>query len=163
MIGGLEQVNNWIISHQALVVTVGIPVLTLIVTWLTTLASEKRTAKDRQEQRELQKALKMSEFRRDWIESLRDEFAEVLSIARATHPVEKERVEEMSRKICRIMLLINQEDEDFAPLLKTLINMFDCLSEGKEFDFSELTKIMQKFLRKEWQKVKQEISMAEVK
>lgn len=67
----------------------------------------------------------------------------------------------MSRKINRVTLLINSDDEDYVPLLNKLIEMLGSISEKEPVALHEVHKIMEKILRKEWSKLKSELASAE--
>ncbi|WP_171188140.1 hypothetical protein [Ruegeria sp. HKCCC2117] len=170
----LPTANTWISQHKELVTIVGIPLLTWLVTTVSTNSAERRSnaerrmvaseaAKDRAEERNLQRALKVSEYRRDWIEDLRREFVEILCMAKANREDEAGLLLEFDRRVQTVILMVNHKDKDIEPILEKMHDLAHAIRTNERYNPIDLSMMMRSFLKKEWQKLKSEIGEASIK
>ncbi|MDE9451218.1 hypothetical protein J3R80_12155 [Aliiroseovarius sp. Z3] len=155
----LDSWNTWISSHIELLTIIGAPLVTLIVTTLVSRSSERRATKDRQEARDLQRAMKIAEFRREWIEALRTEFIEVLAHLEDKPRDDVKQTDGFKRSVNRIALLVNHSDADALDIVTELRIVVAALRDGEAVNTGELIAKMRAFLKKEWEKLKDEIKL----
>jgi len=124
----------------------------------------------------LQKNLKISEFRQNWINEVKSEFTHLLNtideytnIDRDDESKIKDMENDINRQITSLSLCLNPFEPDNEILIKYLTNLNFYLSksktnhskEKKKFTFEdyrkELTILMQKILKKEWVRTKESV------
>ena len=153
-------VNNWIEHHQALVVAVGIPLVTGLVTAFISYRTGLSIAAAQRKDRLLQRSTKIAEFRKDWIEGLREDFAQVIAVSGARF-VSKEKFDiliECYALVSKIQMKINQKDEHYQSLVDSLHSAVDAGKLAEAHD--AVTKIGLEILKREWDKLKFEMNEA---
>lgn len=173
MLDILTDLNQWIKDHLELVTAVGVPILTLLITFLTNTASAKRSSKERALERELRskdllierelsRKMKLAEFRQDWINHLRDDLAEIASLTVNPAALEGQRIHELNKRTGRVRLRLNLTE----PLSKKLLLAMNAASEqSKQDDEGELQTALvnagQELLKFEWDRLKSDLAEIE--
>lgn len=121
MLEWFGNLNNWIVSHQALVVTLGMPLLTLAVTTLATNSASRRANEERRAERALQRELKRADFRRDWIEETRSELAKFNALIGGV--IEQKELGELAFLLGQIQMKINPDDPLAFELKEKMIDL----------------------------------------
>lgn len=162
----LTSINDWLQNHQLLVATIGIPLVTFIVTTVSSLSATKRNQLNLRFERELARRLKLADFRQSWINELRNDLAE---IAAASLLGEEEMSWELRRSynmaIGRILMRVNQEEE----LSESLISAINELAEYNADDDAvqngepqtRFTNSGRELLKFEWNRLKSELDEIE--
>ena len=106
--------------------------------------------------RSIDSVLKISEFRHQWINDLRDTMAEFQSYGVLPNgdPTKKR---EFYRLGTKIELLMNRDDEEYEPLHDMLEAFYDkaSASDTEKFDVDEkYVAICQRILKREWDRLK---------
>ncbi len=150
----LSTLDAWIANHLTLVVSVGVPLLTVVLTglisYITTIANTN--AQDRQ--RSLDHQLKLADFRQAWINDQREDFATYTartwseSLNKGAE-AEKERVMAQAR----ILMRMNPKDPDYETLLESLGNPVANPNEDRK----ALFEIGQRILKREWERLKTDL------
>ena len=126
----LEGLNDWIESHQSLVIAVGIPVLSVLsaafVAWLTNRASLRSQRKER----ELHALSKLADFRFAEMMSVRDDLAEILTIA--FHPLNTKKLVELFRISRRVLLSLDFRDKTSQQFLESMNKVLSTLTEAPD-------------------------------
>jgi hypothetical protein len=155
----IEELSTWIDAHQLLVVAVLIPLVSAAAAAASSRYSTNRALRTEHKKIKLEGALKIANFRQDWINTLRDSMAEYQSygILPGSDPT-KER--EFYRLGTKIELLMNPGDPDY-PALQKLMYAFLYSAEGdvteKYGNNAEYVSICQKILKREWDRLRQDI------
>jgi hypothetical protein len=158
-------INAWILSHQALVVAVGIPLLTTlvagIISWLTNranLAAQTRS-------RELQRMIKLADFRQEWINSLRNEIAEHQALCLASMPalnqgtsISQDRTYRLAELSNKILLRVGSSDPEYKKLSKALAIDQLRISQN-EIPAQDTNHISKSILEREWERLKQDLKL----
>jgi hypothetical protein len=161
----LTDLNGWIAAHLPLVVSVGIPLLTLFVTvvvsYFTTRANSKVQTRITAEniraqtlQRELSHQLKLADFRQAWINDQRDDLA--LYTARTWSKTLNEGVEaekDMVMAQARILMRMDVKDPDYKLLSAALSSPIA----SEATDGKALFEVGQRILKREWDRLKDDL------
>ncbi len=156
----LLSANEWIANHQVLFVAAGIPILTAGVTAFISWRTTHSIILAQNKERELARAIKLADFRQDWINSMRDDLAAYSALGwkselQADVPFQRERLSLLSR----ILMRMNPADPDYPALKKSLQDPIGKPSESIE----ALAIIGQRFLKREWDRLKKDLSSIEEK
>lgn len=159
---GLD-VNAWILNHQALVVAVGIPLLTTVVAGMVAWLTNKANLAAQSKSRELQRMIKLAEFRQEWINSLRNEIAEHQALCLASMPALNQgtvmsqdrsyRLAELSNKI---LLRVGSSDPEYEKLSAALAVDRLRISQN-EIPAQDSNQISKSILEREWERLKQDL------
>ena len=147
----LQEINAWIDGHLALVVLVGVPLLTACVTAFVSYKATQANIKAQDKLREHNNQLKLAEFRQSWINDMREDFA--LYTARTWNNElnsGKEAQKELLMAQARILMRMNPEDPDYDALLQSLISPVA----DAENDRAALYELGQSILKREWERLK---------
>jgi hypothetical protein len=120
--------------------------------------AEDRSAKERRLQLELARRMKLSEFRQNWINELREDFSVILSFDSAGLKSADPRVTDVNKSIQSVLLRMNPGEElpkDIFAMLQKMIKEND--KEKKEELSFDLTNLVNSFLKSEWVRLKQEL------
>jgi hypothetical protein len=85
-----------------------------------------RAAKDRSLQREMMKKIKIADFRRDWLDELRSELAELIQLSgkdfttKGDDLSQSDHVFDLYALVSKIQLRLNPADENFESLRESL-------------------------------------------
>ena len=123
-----------------------------------------RAAKDRSLQREMMKKIKIADFRKDWLDELRSELAELIQLSgkdfttKGDDLSQSDHVFDLYALVSKIQLRLNPADENFESLRETLERCTTAV------DLKELARahanivtIGRKILKAEWEKLKTEL------
>jgi hypothetical protein len=160
----LIELNDWIGRNQPLLASVAIPLITLIVTLSVNSFSNARASKDRILQREMTRKIKIADFRRDWIDELRSELAEVVQlsgsdfISKSSELSGSKHVFELYALVSKIEMRLNPEDENYD-LLRRDLELCTKASSTEEIAFAHAGIVTngRKVLKTEWEKLKSEM------
>ncbi|WGI21297.1 hypothetical protein [Amylibacter sp. IMCC11727] len=161
----LIELNNWIANHQALVATVGLPLLTLVVTQIATRSSEQKALSNARIDRKLQVQLKMADFRREWIEEMRTELAEFNAII-----ADADSIVDIDSKVPFLIsvfqMKINDEEELGSNLISKIADAGDSIFISADTDeekvgrgnvHHELCEAGRAYLKAEWSRLNRDL------
>ncbi|MBO7705392.1 MAG: hypothetical protein J6S68_07045 [Acinetobacter sp.] len=151
----LESLNAWAASHLVLVVSVGVPLLTVFVTAFVSIVTTRANTKAQERQRILLHKLKLAEFQQAWINDMREDLA--LYTARTWDNELNEGVESAKERVmaqARILMRMNPSDPDYAFLQQSLR---DPLARPQT-DKKALYVVGQRILKREWERLKQDLN-----
>jgi hypothetical protein len=165
----LTTLNQWISSHKELVSLVAIPVVTFTVTYLINRSSEKRAAIARKEaevraaeerllQLELSRRMKLADFRQNWINEVRQDFALILGIVPSPIKASQDLQMEVNTRIQSVLLRMNPHEDLPKEIFDRLISLLHSNPDKKEEIGFELLNLVNKFLKSEWDRLKVELS-----
>ncbi|QCO56194.1 hypothetical protein EOK75_10925 [Pseudorhodobacter turbinis] len=137
IIGMLNTWNAWIANHQALVVAVGIPILTALVTVIIAYFTNKANLRAQTRNRELQKQTRLFDSREKKISELREAFTKLEAISFfmsfdmsqgvSSSEIGKISCEQMNQFVRafteivpKIQLLLPQADPDYTALSEAM-------------------------------------------
>lgn len=149
----LDASQLWVSTHTDLLALVGIPLLTLLVTWKTNLAAEKRATEQRNIERKLAQELKLVEFRQAWINDLRSAFSQLHGTI-TEKPVNVSKIAELTS---RITLLMNPNDEDHQELQDVLTALLVDRKVSATPPLAKSKIIGQRILKREWERLKSDL------
>ncbi|AXT35187.1 hypothetical protein D1820_09470 [Phaeobacter sp. LSS9] len=161
--------NQWIVSHKELVTVVAIPLLTAGITVAVNRsvearstkareAAEDRAAKERRLQLELSRRMKLADFRQNWIDNLREDFAAILA-AVPHHEADKVDYSDVNTRIQRVLLRMNPREEAPNKIFDTLMQLINERDAKKKEDTAfVLTNLVNRYLKLEWDRLKVELS-----
>lgn len=158
----VDGISQWIDAHQLLVVSVLIPLVSAVVAVASSWYSTRRVLKAERTKLAFQGDLKIAEFRQAWINSLRDEMSEFQSYGILPgHDPTKERA--FYKLGTKIELLMNPGDTDYKEL-QALMYSFLSVANGDKIDKysknAEFIEVCQRILKREWDRLKSDISHA---
>lgn len=119
----LNPLENWLSNHLTLVASVGLPLLTVSLTGWVSYLTTKANTKAQGRQRDLDYQLKLAEFRRSWINDVRDDFA--IYTARTWDKDLNEGKEPRKEQVmaqARILMRMSPSDPEYETLLHSLRN-----------------------------------------
>jgi hypothetical protein len=154
-------VEIWLSTHQTLVVSLGVPLLTLLVTILASGYQDRRAAERQIFERRLQKILKISEFRQNWIDGLRSDIAELISLTVNPDNMGPDHAQVFNSCMARILMRVNPSDVDAAELKKSLSDLRHAKQDDNGELQSNLTLVGQRFLKKEWDRLRLDLDNIE--
>lgn len=163
--------NVWIQEHQALVVAVGIPILTTVVAGLLSLITNRSTLSAQKRQRFLEKEIKMAEFRQVWINDLRVSFAKFASLDTKVHfDATQPDLIEMVEVGSLILMRMNRQDPDYEQVARNVERAIDrTTSAGRDSpsilekykDVEPIVIVAQRILKREWERLKHDLARIE--
>ena len=151
----LNEIDTWLASHLTLVASVGVPLLTVVLTgWISYLTTKANTsAQDRQ--RELSHQLKLADFRQSWINDMREDFA--IYTARTWNEDLNKGVEAQKELVmaqARILMRMNPSDPDYETMSDSLRNPVAKPEAGTK----ALFEVGQRILKREWDRLKSDLT-----
>jgi hypothetical protein len=154
--GWIETIDSWIADHLTLVVSLGVPILTVLVTVLVSYLTIKANTQAQSRQRKLEHQLKLADFRQAWIDDMRTDLA--LYTARTWSASLNQGVEAEKERVtaqARILMRMNANDPDYAALVRSLSNPVA----DREADRKALFQIGQGILKREWERLKADLNV----
>lgn len=158
--GWVEKIDSWVADHLTLVVSVGVPILTVLVTVLVSYLTIKANTKAQSRQRKLEHQLKLADFRQAWIDDMRTDLA--LYTARTWSPSLNEGVEAEKERVmaqARILMRMNPNDPDYDAMKKSIGNPVA----DPEAERKALFQIGQGILKREWERLKADLNAVDGK
>lgn len=155
----IDEISAWLNTHQLLVISVGVPLFSVIVAAAASWYSTRKALKTEKLKMNFEGSLKIAEFRQAWINSLRDEMAEFQSYG--VHPNTDPTEERIFYKLgTKIELLMNPDDPDY-PALQQQMYRFLQVADGDTIDKysqnAEFVELCQKILKREWDRLKSDV------
>ncbi|MBI5006215.1 MAG: hypothetical protein HZB95_03720 [Nitrosomonadales bacterium] len=158
----IDELSAWIDTHQLLVVSVLIPVISAATAALASWYSTRRVLKAERGKLNFEGVMKIAEFRQEWINSLRDEMANFQSfgvLPNADPTTERE----FYKLGTKIELLMNPQDPDY-PELQAKMYEFLHVANGEVSDKYRVNpayvQLCQQILKREWDRLKSDIEHA---
>ncbi|MCA0948491.1 hypothetical protein LCM08_26475 [Salipiger pacificus] len=155
----LEEITTWLTANQLLVFSLLVPAISAIVAWASAWYSTRRALRTEQSKLGFQSTLKISEFRQNWINELRDSMSDFQShgILPGNDPTTDR---EFYRLGTKIELLMNPNDPDYKEL-SDLMYRFLMASDGEAIDKygnnAEFIDVCQRILKREWERLKSDL------
>nr|WP_321250470.1 hypothetical protein [uncultured Ruegeria sp.] len=157
--------NQWISSHKELVTLVVVPVVTLTVTAIINRSAEKRSAaasleaehraaQERRLQLELSRRMKLADFRQNWLDHLREDFAVILAFVPEYSKKDEAKFAEVNKRIQSVLLRMNPNEDVPKEIFKQLLKLIN----EKESIAFELLNLVNLYLKSEWVRLKKELS-----
>ncbi|MCB2135355.1 MAG: hypothetical protein KDE08_05325 [Rhodobacteraceae bacterium] len=158
-----SEFETWFLEHQVLILSVVIPLASAIIASLASWYATRRTLAGQKTERNLNRVLKLSDFRQDWTNELRSEFAQYLAILLGQKPISHERINEMALFHNKIILRMNHEDEDFETLMNAMSEALQAAKSDSPMTNQrvELTIVMSRILKREWERLKHDMRESE--
>jgi len=158
----IEQISQWANSHQLLIISVAVPILSAIVAAVASWYATRKTLRANKHRMNFEGVMKIAEFRQAWINNLRDEMAEFQSYG--IHPETSPAQERIFYKLgTKIELLMNPKDSDYATLQCQMYNFLSASDGDTKTKYSqnaEFVKTCQGILKREWDSLKEDIQNA---
>jgi hypothetical protein len=129
-----------------------------VFTFLSVWLSGRNANKNAQRQNDLAAKLKLAEFRQKWISDLREALSEFQAkgLTNTYHPDE---LRELYRLAAKIRLLMNNNDPEYQDLSNSIdLLLLNANDGGRVKLVRDLTPVMQKILKTEWEVLKQDLS-----
>ena len=151
-------------NYTGILTVIGIPLLTFFVTKSANRSAEDRAANERRTERKLAAELKLVEFRQQWIENLRADFSEFLSMASMADEEFKD-WEALTAAAIKIQLAMNPKDKAYPEIIR-LVNLViaqmvaDTDKQSKSAE--KLALLMQATLKREWDRLKVDLKNVEI-
>jgi hypothetical protein len=160
----LLKIENFGSTYQAILTSIGTLVLVIALTVITTNLSNK-SASDREiANRRVSTEIKIVEFRQVWINDLRNDFSEFLSIA--GNPQDHEMVTRLHLLAVRIHLRLNPDEKTTFTLMENITNVLSAISEKDRNALSEASSQLQgsasALLKGEWNRLKRDLKAAQI-
>jgi hypothetical protein len=158
--GWIETIDSLVANHLTLVVSVGVPILTVLITLLVSYLTITANTKAQSRQRKLEHQLKLADFRQAWIDDMRKDLA--LYTARTWSSSLNEGVEAEKERVmvqARILMRMNPNDPDYDALVKSILNPVA----DPEADRKALYQIGQGILKREWERLKADVNAVDGK
>lgn len=160
----VDDISQWLNSHQLLVVSILIPLVSASVAASSSWYSTRRALKVERTKMAFDGILKVAEFRQNWINSLRDEMAEFQS--HGVYPGADPTKERMFYRCgTKIELLMNPNDPDFNELQSQMYGFLKA-TDGSTIDKysrnAEFVSLCQRILKREWDRLKSDLHSGSV-
>lgn len=150
MIDFINSVSKVLASHQLLLATLGIPLLTLFVTIYVSWRNTKLSA-----------ALKVAEMRQAWINNLRNQMVEYSSLSlQRYNKHENLNIGDLAKIDGQITLMMNWEDRDYLELTRKMKVLSQTAMESRQENsliedaHNEYITVCQAILKREWDRLK---------
>jgi len=157
--------NQWIAAHQAIVVTVGIPLLTAASAAMVSLITTRANLKAQQKQRLLQIETQLCNSRQSWIDSVRDDLALASNLATRfeTDFENAELKADLAGILARVRMRVNPNDPDDDALIKAFAKALGADQELNEWDeqTEPISIVCQRILKREWERLKLDLRAVE--
>ncbi|MEW2912259.1 hypothetical protein [Leisingera sp. JC11] len=153
----LTDVNSWITNHQSLLTVVALPFAAFLIKYISDSAAEKRAARERRLHLELSRRLKLADFRQAWINEVRGNFSDILSIASNPEARAGSDIDLINRKIFSVMLRLNPKETEAKALARKISELQDAQDEHLHGSVLELASLMNAYLKAEWDRLKKEL------
>ncbi|WP_127112884.1 hypothetical protein [Shimia sediminis] len=160
----LSEIDSWIKTHQALVATIAVPLLTLAITTVSGRASDKRAQQSKRSDRELQKEMQIAEFRLRWIEELRVLLADYNALL-SSFEFDAQDYQRLTFLMSKFQLMVNPADPDVGKLISAMSEALGQLNEDEPEITGEMhmniCTLGQQFLKKEWERLKIDVEQVD--
>ncbi|MEQ9675931.1 MAG: hypothetical protein RLO10_15875 [Roseovarius indicus] len=162
-----QDIETFLQENRTVVFSLLIPVLSAAIAAFASWYSTKRALRTQKTERDLQRVLKLCDFRQAWINELRLEFAQFCGFLNGVHPLSEDRLNEMALCYNKIVLRVNHEDADFEELICRMTDaMLNQKTPGSIDELSsnrtDLAIVMSRILKKEWDRLKHDLRESEV-
>lgn len=154
----INSVSEAIAPHRLLLATIGIPILTLIITAYISRQNTKLSA-----------SLKVCEMRQAWINNLRDHMVRYSALCLDHYKGRKRSLGDLADIDSQITLMMNQEDEDYEKLIKSMNDLDKKAMGFPEYDGKCIAELHQNYiticqgiLKREWNRLKTDIKKKRV-
>jgi hypothetical protein len=140
-----------------------VPLLSSILAAVSALYSVKRTLRDARVERNLQRALRLSDFRQKWIDDLRVDLAEFESLVCLWNGVDdKDLARQVLMLQAKIRMRFSRNDPSFNVLFTSMHSSIKEARRGSlSPDASPVAVIGQQILMSEWERLKADLSKSE--
>jgi hypothetical protein len=158
----LNAIQTFIGHFQVLFVSLGVPILTVLISWFVAAQTNRTSRRLAEKERALEVQLKLAEFRQNWINGLRDDLA---SYAAATFntpgmPIPEDHLREIITLGARIRMRMNPLDPDYDAFMAALSHSLP--SSEKEAEAAKtsasVAAIGQRMLKREWERLKADLA-----
>ncbi|MEP1587547.1 MAG: hypothetical protein ABJR46_04065 [Tateyamaria sp.] len=163
---------EWLGSNQLLFSLVLLPIVSILVAVLSSRYSTRVALAAQVSERVYNNASQVSNFRKAWIDDLRDGFSDFLTFCSVSHlqrlTKDPEKVIDNYRDVLssanNIKLRMNPDDEDGAKLISLIEEVISGMPARIEAKRSvidhpdEISLLMQKILKREWERIKLELN-----
>ena len=163
-----NELNTWLLEHQALVASFSVPLLTLIVTAIVTISQSTQASRNRINDREIQRLVKIAEFRETWLNDLRNELADLISYSLDRGERAPEKSVAFNRSLAKVRLRLNEKEESTAELNDALDEILDYHELAKNKDDprrgeaqSQLVQAGRKILKAEWDRLRSDLELVD--
>jgi len=160
--GALNSLQAFISQYQVLFVSIGVPILTVLISWFVAVQTNRTSRRMAEKERALGVQLKLAEFRQEWINGLRVDLA---AYSAATFhskliPYTVEQYREIIALGARMVLRMNPKDPDFEKFKAALSNALSgSTEEADETKVSDtVVAIGQSILKREWERLKSDLA-----
>ena len=136
------------------------PVLSGIIAWRVSRYSTRKALQAEQSKLEFRGTLKISEFRQNWINDLRNCMAEFHSYGILPDFDPSRQEQEFYRLGTKIELLMNPKDPEYGELQDVMYEFLDSAEGTKEDKYRVnpgFVKVCQKILKNEWERLKKDV------
>ena len=152
----IEEISAWLDANQLLVFSIVLPFVSATVATLSSRYATRRTLLLDRAKVGFQSTLKISEFRQQWINDLRDAMSEFQSYG--ILPGSDPRMNrDFYRMGTRIELLMNPNDPDYPALVDLMYNFLEA-ADGDTIDKyrqnQDFVNLCQSILKREWERLK---------
>ena len=158
MLTGLQA---FISQYQVLFISLGVPVLTVLISWFVATQTNRTSRKLAEKERALGVQLKLAEFRQAWIDGLRTDLAvySAATFQTSDMPLQKESLREIVSLGGRIILRMNPKDPDYDAFKVAMSHALPSSpNEATESQTSAtVVAIGQRILKREWDRLKSDL------
>ncbi|WP_092080251.1 hypothetical protein [Desulfuromonas thiophila] len=155
----VNEISCWIDSHQLLVVSIIIPLVSAAVAFLSSWYSTRRALKTEREKLDFQAKIKVAEFRQNWINQLRDSMSEFQSYGVLPN-ADPSQERDFYRLGTKIELLMNPNDPDYGKIQQCLYAFLHAANGNMVEKYgvnSEFISTCQGILKREWERLKADL------
>lgn len=157
----LDAVQGFISQYQVLFVSLGVPLLTILISWSVAVQTNRTSRKLADKERALGVQLKLAEFRQAWIDSLREDIACYAAVTFHTEsdPIPAANLREIVTLGARIRMRLNTSDPDYEAFIAALSYSLPTTGEQREQAKTGATAVSigQKILKREWERLKADL------
>lgn len=158
----LKDLNTLILEYNALATSIGVVILLVFLTLVATHIANKSAEKRQIFEADRHRRLKLSEFRQVWINDLRNDLSQFISICAYQKDSEEEEIKKMIFLIAKIQIMMNADDPNFSKLVDCMKNLSkpkldDTPTTENDALPSELIKLSRTILKEEWKRLKKEL------
>ena len=163
----LSELEIWLDSNKLIVFSLIIPLVSIAGAAITSRYSVNRAIRSQETERNMQRVIKLAEFRQNWIDELRFEFSQFLGFIFGGHRISSDEMTEFNLVFSKILLRMNHDDPDFVLLMnemnKAMDNLKDPLNGTNNPNKSSvsLQVLMGKILKREWNRLKSDLRDSE--
>jgi hypothetical protein len=157
----LANLQAFISQYQVLFISLGVPILTVLISWFVAAQTNRTSRKLAEKERALSVQLKLAEFRQAWIDGLREDLAAYSAATFHTSdmPLQNDRLHEIVSLGARVMLRMNTKDPDYEAFKTALSHALPSSQEEADAAKTSLTVVTigQRILKREWERLKSDL------